>query len=74
MWLKVKLTEEDRVAARVARAVGVTPPHLAHWLTGHNRVPLDKLESLARYFRYPDEAAFIAEVRRMYPASTQHGS
>ena len=68
VWLQNKMKREDRNRSGVARAVGVSAPRFYWWLTGHNRIPLNKLNQLARYFGYADEAAMLADVRRLYPA------
>ncbi len=67
-WLDVRIKGEDRTLAKVARAIGVSQERLHHWTTGRNRVPLDKLTDIARYFQLGDESALIADVRRLYPA------
>ena len=74
LWLNAKVVGEDRTQAKVARAIGVSEERLRHWLTGRNRVPLNALQSVARYFKFPTDAAFLAEVRRFYPAPEAEGA
>lgn len=69
LWLlKHKIEGEDRTQAKVARAIGVTEERFHHWLSGKNRIPLNTVLALARYFKFVDDAALLVEVRRLYPA------
>ena len=68
LWLlKQKIEAEDRTQSKVARALGISEERFHHWLTGRNRIPLDKLNDLAAYFGFDSDAALLAEVRRLYP-------
>lgn len=69
LWLVQKIDGEDRTQAKVARALGVKQERLHHWLTGRNRVPLDKLRVIASYFKFESEPDLLLAVRRAYPTT-----
>lgn len=71
LWLTSKLRDEDRRQAGIAKKLGISPERLSHWVTGHNKIPLDRLSDLARYFGFSSDAEWLAEVRRLYPESGQ---
>lgn len=68
--LRLYLQGEQRrgrlVSAQLARELGITPAAVDHYISGRNKVPLDRLDTIAQFLDFPTAEAMLAKARAQY--------
>lgn len=54
------------VSAQLARELGVTPAAVDAYISGRNKVPIDRLDAIAQFLDFPTAEAMIAKARGLY--------
>lgn len=68
--VRLYLEREQRrgrlVSAQLARVLGITPSAVDHYISGKNKVPLDRLDDIARFLDFPTGEGLVARARELY--------
>lgn len=59
------------VSAQLARVLRITPSAVDHYISGKNKVPLERLDVIARFLDFPTAEAMISRARELYGGETR---